>query len=316
MSIYAVVMLGAIAILHSFGFFLLNKIKFQPANQRLILLHLSAVEMTYCFALCICYTLLACLPSEKHGRIYQSYLWLNVSFNLLLRCLIMYVIIDRTLDIFLHMKYPVIFTRNRVIGMICALWLLAFLSGSATLLLEIFYIKNISKISFHASVTYVVIDTVLFLVSLSSFVYLFSKVRAILADINKNSLSQCESASLRTSLSKKLKIPVCIISTYLVFNFTGDILYLYQEQIKKKNPDHHQISILTDIVYVLWFFGLISDCVIYVFLQRNIRGYLQVLLSPYFKCLNRTVESDASVVYSNQETRVSIIDEDRPPIDR
>ena len=115
--VVAAVVLGAIAILHFLGFSLLNKVKFWPGNQRLILLNLSAVEFVYCTSLCIIYSSMSLrpsLPQKDLERVVQSFLWLDVSFNLLLKFLMIYVIIDRTLDIYFHLRYPVIFTRNFV----------------------------------------------------------------------------------------------------------------------------------------------------------------------------------------------------------
>ena len=77
-AMYAVAAIGpgAGAILHSLGFCLLWKVKFEPENQRLFLLYLSAVQFVYSAALCICHLLLASL-SSGYLRVVQSILWFD-----------------------------------------------------------------------------------------------------------------------------------------------------------------------------------------------------------------------------------------------
>ena len=218
----------------------------------------------------------------------------------------MYVIIDRTLDIYLHLRYPVIFTRSLVAKILCALWVCALFIGTGFLILEVLYIKNLDIAYIYATATYVVVDAILFAISVLSFVYLFSKVRSILLEINQNLSRQSECAPVRKSLSKKLKIPLVILATYLVFNLTGDV-FTYVK-IKEKSGNQELYEILDILAHVLWWFGLISDGVIYIFMQRNIRAYLKRLLTYYFRCHNRTTPTN-DVSSDDDVSRKSVVRE-------
>ena len=202
-----------------------------------------------------------------------------------------YVITDRTLDIYLHLRYPVIFTRSLVAKILCALWVCALFIGTGFLILEVLYIKNLDITYTYATATYVVVDAILFAISALSFVYLFSKVRSILLEINQNLSRQSECTPVRKSLSKKLKIPLVILATYLVFNLTGDV-FTYLKTKKRSGNQKELYQILDILAHVLWWFGLISDGVIYIFMQRNIRAYLKRLLTYYFRCHSRTTPTN------------------------
>ena len=165
-----------------------------------------------------------------------------------------------------------IFTRSRVVKILCTLWIFAVFSGSAILIFGLLYKKEFDFIFLYANATLVSIDAILLAVSAFSFVYLFSQVRSILLKINQNSTRQSEGTSVKVTLSKKLKIPVVILATYFVFNLTGDVfhyLHLKKQMIKK---DYQEFSTLQIWSNVLWCLGLISDALIDVFMQPNIRA--------------------------------------------
>ena len=306
------IVLGAIAIFHFVGFCLLYRVKFEPENQRLILLNLAAVEFVYCASLCICYSLLSSLPlGEDFYRLVPSLLWFDMSFNLLLKFVMIYVIIDRTLDIYLHLRYPVIFTRSRIVKILCALWVFAIFSATVILMLALLYIKDFRIIFRYVTLTYVVVDGILLAISALSFLYLFSKVRAILTEINHNSSRHSEGTPVRVTLLKKLKIPIVILTTYFVFNFTGDVLN-YLDISKQTEQNFHEISILKILTHVLWCLGLMSDVVIYIYLQRNIRAYIKGLFSHCFQFSNHL--SPTSNVIHSSDVHGKSSSRNEPPI--
>ena len=139
------------AVIHLLGFVLLCKVNFEPPNRHDSLLLDFVVRSLFWFAL------------QVHK----------------------YLITDKILHVYLHLKHSNIFTKNRVLRILCSFWAFVLTNGSAVLCATILHgSKDITKTLIIHAVTMVlfVTDIVLFIYSICSFKYLFSKANAIMGE--------------------------------------------------------------------------------------------------------------------------------------
>ena len=268
---YLSVALSSISVLmHLLGFHLLCKVEFEPENQRLILMHLSVVEImnsmltlvevgTYAFTNPIHIKMVLALSRFD--------IWISVSFGLLFKCMLTLLISDRTLDIFLHLRYPIIITRWRILITLCSLWFILIAAGTIILLLDILYIDDTEAILKALSQVYMIFDSVVVTCFLLSVVYLISKVRKMLKDRVTRSTS--DYISVKKTLSRKLLVTCCILGTYVALNFPAIVL-LYVS-LTRYTLTHY----LVDVAYSIYSLGLSNDAIIYILLQPKIRNYIK-----------------------------------------
>ena len=160
------------ALMHSIGFFLLYKVEFRPENQRLILMHLSAAEFFQSVITAVEHTLYFLVKEIERVRRYS--IQTNFSVGILLKFILIHLIVDRTLDVYLHLRYPIIVTKRNVRIILCTFWLLAIVTGTIVLSLEIFYIHNSKLLVLNVLlVVYIIVDGLVVTCSVSSFIYLF-----------------------------------------------------------------------------------------------------------------------------------------------
>ena len=268
-------------LMHCLGFLLLCRIKFRPENQRLILMHLSVVEFFHSVTSTIDSILYAQQNIKHTVKIARFTIWSGISFGILFKLILIHLIADRTLDIYLHLKYPVIVTRERIKKLLCILWLLTTITSTTVLVLDKLWIKDTLAVTYVLIKVYMIFDIFVVACSISSFVYLFWKVHSIL--MKRDSAQSTDQVNARNSIISKLKVPCTMITTYITFNFTAMVL-LYMS-----SPGHY-LEKLGTIFYAL---GITSDSLIYVFLQPNIRSYIHQLWKGCYK--NRTQPTNADM---------------------
>ena len=125
-----------------------------------------------------------------------------------------------------------------------------------------------------------IVDGLVVTCSLSSFIYLFWKVRSIL--LRENVMNSSSPLSVKKNIIRKLKVPCAIATTYITLNFSIVILL-------RISPTDSP-TFLADLGFTIYALGLISDCLIYVFMQPNIRSYMKqlVLRSGMSNCIEPT----------------------------
>ena len=250
---------------HLIGFSLLYKVKCELINQRVILLNISFVEMLLSFFITVN---LIC------GRFFEIQAWCYVSlvsqmwFGMHLKCLMMYLVVDRTLDIYLHLKYAVLFPRERVIKIIAIMWILMFFVAIVHLTFSL-YLTGCMTIMHIAVVTYTVFDALICVTTIVSFAYLLSKVRAILK-IKSGVTSQNRQQSVK-SLKKKLLLPAFMVLSYMIFNLSGAICLCLRHVYGSTELGNSFLFAARTAIAL----GLLSDSFLYIFMQKQVRKLLR-----------------------------------------
>ena len=233
------------------------------ANQRVIIMNLALSEMSYSFLQIVS----AVLAMYKIKSTFL--LFFVATFGLVTRCIMLHLIIDRAMVICLHLKYPVYFTTKRVKLLSFLLWLVSALLSLGFIVLAEFNLSYM-KVNVIIIYLYLVIDSTIVISSIASYTYLFfvtvKSENNLRGNIRKN--TKC--------ILSKYRIPCLITASYIVFNFTGMVLVV--TVFLRRRPDR-PLLIEYSISVCLVIIGTISDCIIYVIFQKDLRQYLCNMLT-------------------------------------
>ena len=255
---------------HFIGLLLLTKAKRFPGKQKFFIINLSFTEMV-----------LSWLRAVKtiSNTVKQSFAVICIMGVLFLglRWIILLMIVDRFLEIFWNVKYPIYIKKNFIMGLLASLWILSsVLVGTFALYRDYFG----PLVYFFIGL---VLDMIIVIVSSVTYIYFFLKVKKIRNQID---IVRNHRHKISTVAIKNFKIPLLMVLTYILFNVTGSFLalkasYLTADVIFKSL--FLQLSDLLDIC------AFLSDVCIYVFLQRKI---LNILLSLFDKTRRSEVAAE------------------------
>ena len=241
------------------GIYVLCYTKRLKANQRLILMHVSINHIG--FAVVFIYKLLKVIinDEEQHDDVFIAYFRgiLGATYPLLMH----YLSIDRMLEIYLHLKYPIYFTKRVSYFIIIMLWFISSVFGIINSILCYYRHKLYEKIPkyIYPLMSWSVLFTVLFV-----YIYLYQKWRGLQKHAPK--MTKCSPAK-----SKRFLIPFLVVFSFILFEIFGSTISIIQNTTElHENTD----DLIRCVALTLFALGEISDVFIYIFLQRNIRKIL------------------------------------------
>ena len=302
-----------VVLTHAFGLILLCTVKFKPANQRTILIHLALTEMSIGLSQTVIYTLMfnsKC--GEKCGYTdHFFYLFFTVASQVIM----LYLICDRLLEIQLNIKYPLYFSNGRVNRILVAVWMV---SGFYSLIVIVFDRYDVGPQRLREileSCVLIGLDFIIIFTALVSYIFLYNKVKRIVADEDKQKRTQNTNNDRFTNNSikkrghtSKFLLPTLIVATYLLFNVSGNTIYYYKHYALQKGTSR---TLLSEVSHLLLILGWLTDVILCIFLQGSIKHRLQSLFrrhsppnihSPlillkniYHPVMNNTIESNLLV---------------------
>ena len=243
-------------ILHGTGIILLYKSRGELPNQRVITLNLATAEFLFCTSRVILHSVI--LAGVSH-TVTLTVLYCSVYITFCAtRFAILHIILDRFLDIWLNIKYPRYVNKANLIKIIIFLWFISTVIAVTFVFLETFKIVRRDKPQFGRLTG----DIIIVFAAISTFIYLFKKVKSVLHRQD----SQEKRPRRSTGVWFKLRIPLLMVITFIVFNTTSTILWLYRDD--SDEAKYYAYALVLDL------FGWCSDAFIYVFLQRRVRRLL------------------------------------------
>lgn len=156
-----------------------------------------------------------------------------------------FMTLDRFFEVYFHLRYPLIFTRRLVLGVLALIWGLSCTSGG-----YVAYLRHtnearliITPLSGQVLITFVI-----------AYGYLYFKWRSFCTK------------TIGGKGSGHFRIPVLIILTFIFFELAGNTLNLVQRSVPLTSIQKGCIECL---VLALYSFGGMSDVVIYVVVKRS-----------------------------------------------
>ena len=242
-------------------------------TQRIILINLSLCHILHSIPCFFKFSKIIGniqMPDEVLVLLYLS------RFNYLL--LLHYLFIDRMLEIYLHLKYPIYMTKKVSYFIIVLLWLISLLLVFAVFLVTYCYpyLKGKLYLYIFPTMIWCVICTALFVYS-----YIYRKwtsLRRKTPGINH---------SIQTN-SNAFMGQFLVVVTFILFQGSGSVLLIIESTVELNASTK---SLLQCVGFMLFAFGGISDVLMHILLQRDIKKKLllkfrkrliEVLLQ--FKC--------------------------------
>ena len=262
---------GFAAFTHLVGLLLLYRVKFQPVNQRIVIIHLAVTELCTNISQTIVYTLLMTGRCERKSvcDYVDRFIYSFVAGTT--KLIMIYITCDRLLEIVMHLRYPIYFTKERVKKIILFLWTF---SGIFAFITVLIYMFNIATLKLTGTIRYSILitkDFVIFITAFMTYSFLYLKVKRFHAlDQSQMRTRKCS----KTSQNSKFLLPCLVIATYLMFNTTGDVLIIYNRYFADEGQTYTK-SIISEVAHWLWILGWISDGILYIFMQKSIKEKLK-----------------------------------------
>ena len=216
------------SLFHLFGIILLYRMTIEKSNQTLLIINLAGTELLYClyeFA----YVLLKVVSVDKPPALVTIDWIVALSFLIANKLMMLYLILDRFAEIYFHMKYPLFFTKARVIKILSVLWVFSIVYGTVIAVLTIWSngFKNpyIEKSNYIQSYNYftLVVDATITVVAVGTYLCFYSKVSSIIK--RTKSEEKQRNQGMDRKQNRKFLIPFLMIATYLVFNVSSTVLF-------------------------------------------------------------------------------------------
>ena len=264
-------------ILHSLGVFLLYKSKGSLPNQRLLTINLSVCELIYCV-----YQVAAISISFRtrwYDDLYSMDQFFQILFFIKIRLVFLHIIIDRFLDIRLNIKYPLYINRNVLIKAIVMQWIISSTLSFISTMASKFKIINFNDTLRTFNSLMMTLDLAILVSAISTYIYLFQKVRQALQIVPSQSVSQDR---LQGSWHR-FRIPCFMVVSYLTLNVSSNIVRIFGK--------HTTDRLVWNSAVLLDIFGWWADAFIYVLLQRRTRTFLSSLFKTYSRSRSATTNT-------------------------
>ena len=280
-----------VVLVHLVGFVLLYKTRSQLPNQRLLILNLALVEV-----LCGCYMLVifSVVVSGIEWRTSFGQYAITFCETLLytrIRFTVLHIILDRFLEIYMNMKYPIYMTRRVMVVVLTILWFLSVVSALISVILKTF----LSKYTAHkfALMSMFTLDVIIFTSATITYIYFFKTTRRIRT--LDSIASGRKSPSMIGLFRERFLLPCYIVCTYMLFNLSSIILATVSRYVERGSDK----VALTRASYVLDMVGFTSDAAIYVFANKSVRKFLQSLIRDVKREIDFKRRKSASFVIRN-----------------
>lgn len=265
--------------LHGFGFYLLYLTKHTNINksQRIFLMNLSFCEMCLCGAAVAKITLLF-RGYEKAA--YQILIMQLTGFSLAYYLLMLFLTVDRFLEINLNIRYPLYCSRKRARYSMVFVWAAAFTHIVAYLAVQ----PSIGELYKTCSLYfYPVAETCFCITAVFTYSYIYKKISF---HKRRNTIVPVripDDGSKRKVSHKKLVgrigmfMPSLLILTFVVFFVIPDQTYFIYTLSNKSMPKYLQITFATSFSL-----GFVTDAIIYIFLSRHVKSVFWLKVFPVF----------------------------------
>ena len=242
------------AIVQIIGVYVLYHTNNLRVTQRIILINIGICHITYSIC-CICdFSKMIWNSQELIGNPSLQVVILALNYILLMH----YLSIDRMLEIYLHLKYPILVTKQISYFVIILLWLISLLLAFIVLLVTCFYPNLKERLSMYilSIMIWSVVCTALLIYS-----YMYRKWTSL-----RRNVPRIKQSTQRNS--NVFLIPFLIVFTFTSFQGSGSVLMMIQITVELSAIGK---SLLECVAYMLFAFAGISDALIYIFLRKDIR---------------------------------------------
>ena len=261
--ILTIIILTIAILLNVFGIYILQKQKRRENKQKIILVNLSALDITLGIAL-----LLETVLASVKTTVSLSLIFTEITLALYITYyeFLTFICLDRLACVLLHMKYNYYVTFSRVKKAIAIFWLVGLCSFVP---LPIFKSKKI--IDLYMKIILPTLDCIFIVISFVTYSVVGLKL--------KNSNLQFAS-STRRKQSQNLIVPFLIILSFTLCFVIPDIILIFMDKL---DPN----DIVMRLFMLHYYFNLMLDPLIYIFINKKARE--NALTTLHYSCCTRVI---------------------------
>ena len=254
-----------LAVLHSTALLLLCKSRWELKNQKLLAVNLVLVEMLYIYCMVIINSI-DLSDTEYSTPLHLTTVFFSTLMYTEIRMAVLHIIMDRFMEIFLNIKYPIYMSLKRMKSIVVCSWTLCAIFASAAT--ACFAQGKIIIAHTMVDLRSLILDTVILISAVTTYSYFYSTVKKIQKRERRTSTLPNEIGS--SLVIQKFKLPCFIVSTYIMFNFTSTIIAKASEYAKTQEKQ----NLILDISVLFAIAGFFADIFIYVLVNKNVRRLL------------------------------------------
>ena len=226
-------------------------------NQKLILTNLCVVEiLTMAFFLKI--QAYAALQQHHHPIEFAIEHFVRFILSIQYPLTMHHLTVDRFLEIYLHLRYPLVIDRRVTSYVILATWLF---SAAISLVIMMLWIYCFTTRAIMSFVIYMVLafDLSVLVCAICTYSYLYTKYRKLTRIHERN--------SFKSKFRKgKFRIPLLIIVTYVFFEVTATLFTMTRYHV----VDTARVELGRKISLILYAFGYLADASINIFIRERL----------------------------------------------
>ena len=256
-------------VLHTVGLIILFGVQKGHGNQISAMISLAVSELIFSFV-ASAYSL--CKISGIQNEILFNYFAGIDAFSTVANKLgVIYLVIERLLEVYFHMKYPLMFSHKTACFILTGIWVISGLNGLA---LGIFRGYGNAKNLLYTiyNFVFVALDLVFLCAVVMTYSYFLIKVRNIRRiDVSYKMQVRKQKHSIKILSIRRSKfiIPLLIAVTYILFNVSSTVLY--QVWRYGQDPNSLQPSDVFFAARLNSMIGYICDSVFHIFMHKEVR---------------------------------------------
>lgn len=282
-----IIMIAINILLHSLGIYLLQTLntRNEDAAQDTFIIHLSIQEiLSNFFAIIIIIIKYVDFDDSIVNSVdyFVEYLFivdhtiLTIPFYLLMICIIM----DKFLEIYLNIKYPLYCSAERVSFIVKTIWFVGSFVGTA--MLVTFATLDFDYETFDRY-TFLIFDFIILILVISTHAYIFYRfVATRMQPVQKRTISSGKRRILDTFKNSRFYVSTLLIASFLLFIIIPDLTYEFSGL--HYNSDEKSLDICGFAIAYLYTISYLCDACIYIFAKAKVRRLFRRKLR---KILNR-----------------------------
>ena len=272
-------------ICHIIGLVVLWRVKSPAVNQRIIIINLALTELLFCANQLAYYAekKIFSPPSVSSVKVNQTLRSIVHTAN---KLVMIHLTLDRFADIYLNLKYALHFSRERVIKILSAIWIVSIVYGvTLGIIMEVFTpTSTYPRVHYQVTIPVsIVLDIIITLSAIGTYSYLFYKVRSIMNRDTSSNGNNTENKRSHPSL--KFLVPFLMIATYLAFNVSGTVISIISDTLYANSKTGHW---LFHVSWLMIGFGYLTDAILYIFLQKDVRSFITSFITCKRGSINRS----------------------------
>ena len=248
-----------VAVLHGVGLFLLLKCKSDLPNQRLLLINLAIVEMFTGFFGALKLVLMITGYFSARVRLVERFI--GTLLYTRIRFAVLHIIMDRFLEIYLNLRYPLHMNIAKMKILSVCLWVIGIIFATINTILM--YSKGMNMTRKFFEFTLVTFDIIIVVTAISTYVFYFLKAKRVRRSENQQDLNR---------IRKKFILPCYLVTTYILFNFTSMLLLAISQNIEGEE----KVQLMFLAAGTLDILAYLSDAFVYIFMNKKVFQLLQI----------------------------------------